>query len=387
MQGARIVSPNFTSDDAYLKTSVQVPEDTHEYSARILVVDDENGPRQALRMLLKEDYDVLMASGPAAARDCLAEEKVDLVITDIRMPDGSGIDLLRHIRSCYPDVQVILLTGFGQLTTAMEAIELGAFAYLEKPFDNLMLLKKVEGSLEKRRAERERRALEYLALQANRFETVGRLLSGTLHDLGTPLSVIGSHIELMRRESLSGTVERRLDIMESQVQHCHDLVRCTMNFLRQAPDPRAQFTLNSVVSTCLDVARPLIARQQIVVQVSLDPNLSNCEGNLVLIRQAVLNLVTNACQAMERQPWERLLTIRTWNEDGLACVCVQDTGAGVPPEHQRRIFDALFSTKAESGTGLGLAVVSHVVRQHGGFVRLETPPEGGARFVLAFPTI
>jgi signal transduction histidine kinase len=338
-------------------------------------------------MLLKEEYDVFLATGPEAGRDTLATQKIDLVITDIRMPESSGIDLLRHVRSCYPDIQVILLTGFGQLGTAMEAIELGAFAYLEKPFDNHVLLKKVEKSLEKRRAERERRALEYLALQANRFETVGRLLSGTLHDLGTPLSVLGSHIELMRREPLTATIERRLEIMESQVQHCHDLVRCTMNFLRQAPDPRAQFTLNGVVSTCLDVARPLISRQQVVVQVYLEPHLANCEGNLVLVRQAILNLITNACQAMERQPWTRVLTIRTWNEDRHACICVQDTGSGVPKEHQRRIFDALFSTKAESGTGLGLAVVSHVARQHSGSVRLETPEEGGARFVICLPCL
>ena len=160
--------------------------ETGSHGASILVVDDENGPRQALRMLLKEEHDVLLASSVAEAMVVLAQTPIDIIITDIRMPTETGLDLLRKVRQHYPEVEVLILTGYGELDTALEAIEYGAFAYLEKPFDKDLMLQKIRACAEKHKQDQNRRALEYLALEANRFETLGRLVSGTLHDLGTP---------------------------------------------------------------------------------------------------------------------------------------------------------------------------------------------------------
>lgn len=384
MSGAQIVASNAATPDAFALVKAAGGAACAARSC-VLVVDDENGPRQSLRMLLKELYDIRLASGVDAAYRILDEEPVELVITDIRMPGGSGLDLLRRVRQTHPEVQVILLTGYGQLDTAMEAIEFGACAYLEKPFDNNVLLEKVDAALEKGRAERERRAMERLALQANRFETVGRLVSGTMHDLGSPLSVIGSHLDLVLSERMPEAAQRRLETMRQQVQHCNELVRSTMNFLRQSPDSRTLFTLNAVVSSCLDVARPLLGRGRTELSVELEPELAPCLGELVLVRQAILNLVTNSCQAMHRQGPPRRITIRTWEARPWVSVSVEDTGPGIADADAQRIFDTLFTTKAEQGTGLGLAVVRHVMERHGGTVHVETPSSGGARFVLRFP--
>ncbi|MBI2431924.1 MAG: hybrid sensor histidine kinase/response regulator [Candidatus Hydrogenedentes bacterium] len=353
--------------------------------SRILVVDDENGPRQALRMLLKEDYDVLLSSGVHQALKLLTEEPVDVVITDIRMPHQTGMDLLRIIKKQNPDVQVIILTGYGQLDTAMEAIEHGAFAYLEKPFDNDVMLNKVRTCLERQRQEDDRRAMEYLAIEANRFETLGRLVSGTMHDLGTPLSVIGTHLELLLSEPRRTDIEKRLDTMKAQVQHCMDLVRTTMNFLRHAPQDREVFDFNGVVRLCVEVARPLLASDHVSVSLDLKPETGQFEGYLVLVRQAILNLIYNACQALERQHDSRGLRLETWIEEDQLMLAIEDNGPGVPVESRLRIFEPLFTTKGAEGTGLGLTVVRNVMHRHGGTVRLEDTGHRGARFVLAFP--
>ena len=352
---------------------------------RILVVDDENGPRQSLRMLLNGEYEVLLSSDVSKAVKILEEDEVDLIITDIRMPQQSGVDLLRTVKENWPDIQVIFLTGYAHLDSAMKAVEYGAFVYLEKPFDNEMMLKYVRSGLEKGRQERERRIMEHLAVEANRFETLGRLVSGMMHDMGTPLSVIGSQIEMIMNNMQREDMMDRLSTMHSQVKHCSDMVRCAMNFLRNDSQGSAPFSMNSVAEMCLEVARPSTRNLSIRVVTDFEPEIGSCIGDLVLVRQAVLNLITNACHAMSGQTEPRELRLRTWIEDGHGCFSVEDTGPGVPAEHREQIFDTFFTTKGEMGTGLGLSVVRNVMRRHKGSVTLVESPGRGAKFVLRFP--
>ncbi len=365
-------------------------------AARILVVDDENGPRQSLRMLLKEEYQVYLADGVKPALEILEQEPVDVIITDIRMPHQNGLDLLREAKRRHADIQVIILTGYGQLDTAMEAIEGGAFAYIEKPFDSAVMLEKIQTCLKKQRQERARRALEYLALEANRFETMGHLVTGAMHDLGTPLSVIATNLDLLLNRffhEMSGVlsapqredIRKRLETMQNQVKHCSDLVRTTMSFIRRAPGSSASVSLNNVIEMCLEVARPFLVNHCVAAETELAMGLPSFEGDLVMVRQAVLNLIYNASQAMHEQAEIRQIRLRTWAEPGYIGLSVEDTGPGVPPEHRERIFETLFTTKGKHGTGLGLTVVKHVMEQHGGDVWLEQPSERGARFVLRFP--
>lgn len=356
-----------------------------EESPRILIVDDENGPRQSLRMLLKEEYEVSMATCVDDALAQLAEAPVDIVITDIRMPRRTGMELLQEARERYKDLEFIILTGYGELDTAMKAIEYGAFAYLEKPFDHATMLEKVRACVDKRRRELDRRALECLAMEANRFETLGRLVSGTMHDLGTPLSVLGTHLELLNANPTPESLAKRLGTMESQVRHCTELVRSTMNFLRHAPDEQTPFDLNSAVDVCIDVAQPLLTRQGVTVYRDFRSDIPICVGDFVLVRQAIINLLYNACQAMEGQPEPRELHLHTRCEEGQLVLTVRDTGPGIPERDRQRVFQTLYSTKGKKGTGLGLSVVRNIMRKHGGDVTLAPRLDRGACFVLRFP--
>ena len=358
--------------------------DARPVRGRVLVVDDENGPRQALRMLLNEDHEVMLAADVDSAQAILQSMKVDLVVTDIRMPRRSGVELLQWVRRWYTDVEVIILTGFGELESAMKAVAYGAFACLEKPFDNALMLQYVQQALLKRRQEKERRQLEELALEANRFETLGRFVSGMLHDLGTPLAVIGSQAEIVL-ESPGANPVPRVEAIKVQAHLCNDIVRSAMGFLRHNTSQMTDVDINVLCSACLEVARPELQREQVRVAVDFAQNLPTCEGDSCLLRQAVLNLVTNAYQAMEDQSRPREIQIRSWQEDGHVCLSVGDTGPGIPEEHRPAVYDTFFSTKGEHGTGLGLAAVRNIVHRHGGEVALHENDGGGALFVLKFP--
>ena len=219
--------------------------------AHVLVVDDENGPRQALRMLLKETYEVHIAESPKEALEILELHPIGVVVSDIRMPKVTGVELLKLIKSKSPDIQVIMMTGYGELETAVMAVEYGAFAYLEKPFDSKKMMDTVAGGCKKFQEERERRVLEELALEASRFETLGRMVSGMMHDLGTPLTVLNSHLELLAMKPDREDILKRIKTMQSQVRYCTDIARNTMDFLRHEKGVDGPIQLNQIVDSCV----------------------------------------------------------------------------------------------------------------------------------------
>ena len=121
-------------------------------SPRILICDDEIGPRESLRMILKDKYELLFAEDGQQAVDRLAEEKVDLILIDINMPRLSGIEALQRIKEIDDEVQVLVITGFGSLDTAIQAMKYGAYDYITKPFDMNAILRLVEKGLARRRS-------------------------------------------------------------------------------------------------------------------------------------------------------------------------------------------------------------------------------------------
>ncbi len=106
-----------------------------EQKASVLIVDDELGPRESLRMILKPLYDVRTATNGQEALDCIQKEKVDLITLDIKMPGLSGMDVLRELRKLGSDAAVVIVTGYGTLTNVHDAIRYGAVDFVSKPFN------------------------------------------------------------------------------------------------------------------------------------------------------------------------------------------------------------------------------------------------------------
>lgn len=118
--------------------------------SRILVVDDELGPREALRLILQDNYEVSTAQNGHQALDCLSKNEFDLVILDIRMPDVNGIDLLAEVKKKVPDTEVVMITAYASVETAASALRHGALDYLIKPFDRKSVIDVVEKGLLRR---------------------------------------------------------------------------------------------------------------------------------------------------------------------------------------------------------------------------------------------
>lgn len=150
--------------------------------ARILIVDDERGPRESLRMILSGSYDVETVESGAEALDLLRTTAIDLVTVDLNMPGMKGDELMRAIRSEFPQTEIIIITGCGSIETAVEGIRHGVFDYLTKPFDVVQVSASVERALERRQSRT--RMIAFL-------EGISRVL-GTDRDAGLVLEELGA---------------------------------------------------------------------------------------------------------------------------------------------------------------------------------------------------
>ncbi|MFH1858624.1 MAG: response regulator [Candidatus Omnitrophota bacterium] len=121
-----------------------------ERKFKVLIVDDEEGPREALRMILKDTYEVLTEERAERAPDRILKENVDVVALDIRMPGINGMELLQNIKKTNPDVEIFLVTGYPSVSTVIEALQFGAYDYVIKPFDQQAVLNVVRRGLNRR---------------------------------------------------------------------------------------------------------------------------------------------------------------------------------------------------------------------------------------------
>ena len=178
---------------------------------QVLVIDDEMGPRESLRMLLKPSYRVHTADTVEKGLQLLNEKRPDAIVMDIRMPGMTGIEGLRRIRQIDPHLSVIMLTGFGALETAKEALRLGANDYISKPFDAREMREVISRNVERTRLHRtsenaaseikelNNRLLQELA-QKERLASLGQASAEFVHDIGNPLTIVWGYVQLLAKK-------------------------------------------------------------------------------------------------------------------------------------------------------------------------------------------
>jgi signal transduction histidine kinase len=227
---------------------------------------------------------------------------------------------------------------------------------------------------------------ESQAAEGERLSTVGKLAAGLVHEINNPLAaILGQAHLLMREAEVSPESRERLRMIIEETSRAARLLKSVQGLSRPRRVERRACALDAEVRAVLDLTQPrrdytgirTVIQLETVPPVWADPD---------QIRQVVLNLVENAQHAMTGHPGERVLTVRTRAEGDRVLIEVLDTGPGIEADVLPRIFDAFFTTKrAGEGTGLGLWVSYDIAEQHGGRLRADNRPGGGAVFVLELP--
>jgi len=389
-------APSFSYRRRTMTAAIELPQ--------ILVIDDEMGPRESLRMLLKPNYQVHTADCVEAGIKLLKEKQPDTIVMDIRMPGISGIEGLRQIREIDPNLSVIMLTGFGALETAKEALRLGANDYISKPFDAREMQQVIDRNVERTRAHRtsehaageikelNNRLLQQLA-QKERLASLGQASAEFVHDLGNPLTIVWGYVQLLakRLEKSDGdngkedaASVKELNIIEQNVRLCRELLTMWQSYGNVEASPPKEISVSGIVREVLKGISPMATENGVQLDVNICEDPCTLVGDALQINRAIQNVVVNAVQAAADKKGK--VTIVCAQKDFYVDLRIEDTGAGIQPAQLPRIFDPYFTTKqAKSGTGLGLYITKKVVEDHNGSIKVESTPGVGTVFTIRLP--
>lgn len=349
--------------------------------AMILVVDDEAGVRSSLRIMLKHDgYQVTTADSGEAALECIAAQRFDLALIDLRMKGIGGLEVLSALRQQSPDTAAIVFTAHGSAETAVEALRQGAHDYLFKPCKTDEILESVRTGLLKRRQAMEVRS---------RFEYA----SDVSHELRNPLTGIGLYLQLLEHCKPEQR-EYHLNLLKQEVSHMKNLTESilTLSWLKASTTGAecAPADLNKVVAQAVSAQQPRAEAAGLELTFEPAPNLPPVRVERDQLAQVVTNLVANAINYTPSGN----VHVSTYldAERRQACLQVQDTGIGIEPEDLPHLFKRFYrgpraKRSGFPGTGLGLAIVKEIVDAHGGDIKVESQVDAGSKFRVWLPLV
>ena len=236
----------------------------------------------------------------------------------------------------------------------------------------------------------DRARLEQQLRQAEKLSALGQMISGVAHELNNPLAVIKGYIDLiLAYHELNPQTRTDLDKVTKECTRAIKLVRNFLAFAREQPAHREMVNINEIITRIADLHRFEFQIAKIKLILNLSPSLPQTHADPDQVQQLIINLVSNAIQAMAEIPAARVLSISTEPKNGeLLLIRIEDSGPGVPAELENRIFEPFFTTKpVGTGTGLGLSIAHSILSDHHGRIFYQKSTFGGAAFVLEFPVV
>jgi signal transduction histidine kinase len=424
---AAIVDPLIEASDAIAEIIEATPA---KRRGTLLVVDDEDGPRQSMRVIFKDDYDLLLAEDGPTAIKLAQENEIDVAVLDIRMAGMSGIEVLERLKYVKPDIEAIMMTAFETTDTIRQALRLRACDYINKPFDIAQMRAAVNQAMQRRMLESEihssaEKVQELIVeLQSQRIEeqiakTRGDIYASIIHDINGPLTVISgfvqvlskhlNHINRLEVEDLE-FIKDRLRIIARQVQNCIEISRRYLGFLRRQSDENVpsvsvsqllrdleqivrvhpSLMENEFSTTPLagEIAVKINGTDLIQILLNLTVNAFQCApfGHRVEVGGEVLRAPLNLAEFKDGLN-DRLLNVESLdNTAPLVKLWVRDNGPGISSEVLPKIFQPYFTTKGpRQGTGLGLNIVQRLIKEGSGALHCHTQPGEGTTFTIYLP--
>ena len=226
-------------------------------------------------------------------------------------------------------------------------------------------------------------------LQTEKLASLGQMVTSVAHELSNPLTSIMGYAQRLLANPPGPTAKDELNSILLEAERAGRILRNLLSSARETKPERRPVDLNEIVERTLELRRYEFAMDNIAVATELDWALPCVPGDPDQLQQVATNLVVNAAQAIQHGRGRGTIRVRTAPGDGnRARLEVSDDGPGIPPGILARIFDPFFTTKpAGIGTGLGLSIVHGIVREHGGNIRVQSPPGGGATFVVELPGV
>jgi signal transduction histidine kinase len=358
---------------------------------KLLLIEDDASVVASLKLLLKSRYEIHSESTVASGVSRFRDLSPSLVVLDLRLPDGEGLEVLREIRRMDAKIPVVVLTGYASMRTAEESLRLGASDYLHKPFDGFVLKSRIDQLLLARElpenpAVPSESSVQDLDVAALKLKADASAMF--LHDVAGPMSVA-----LTSAHYLCDFLENQHP-SDSHTQKRVELMMNAMGFLSGLFEQSRSIECFSrlpvfavKVSKIVDLALLLVQAKAMENNVPIEVRLSNADTlvrvNLFALARVLVNLLQNAFEAVRGVPGGRVTLVSDCS-DGHVNFSILDNGLGIPPELMERIFEPHFTTK-ENGGGLGLHISKHLITNMCGDIVLRSTPGHSCCFSIMLP--
>jgi signal transduction histidine kinase len=371
---------------------------------RILVVDDEANVREMVSKIVSlMGHEAVTSENGREALEILKNEPFSIVITDVKMPEMDGFELMKAVRDQFPGIYTICMTAHGASYTYTDVVGVGATDYISKPFTIDEMMAKLN------RVIREKDLIKDLTQKSTELEKANEelkrldqlkstFISSVSHELRTPLTVIKEFISLML-EGHVGTLtedqEEYLGIAKKNIIRLTNLIETLLDFSRieSGKGLKLKFEPTRLMEVVEDAVMTLsqqLEEKRITLENRLDPDMPTVLIDRNRWVEVFINLIGNG---IKFTPPGGKITVDsrglTEKRDYLKVV-VTDTGVGISPEDLSKVFDRFYQggrtqTGLITGTGLGLAIVKEIVEAHRGYIQAESKSDNGASFVLTLP--
>jgi len=357
----------------------------------LLVVDDNTVHMIALSNALMDtgEYQVTAVSSAHEALKLLQQQRFDLVLTDLRMPEMDGIEFLRRAHEFDSDIVGVVMTGHGAIDTAIEAMKAGALDYVLKPFKLATIVPVLRRGLEVRQLRKEvaqlqsrvREHVVELEVANQELEAFSYTVS---HDLRAPLRVISGMSTVLVQSyapQMPGEAQQLVTRISSSADHMSQLIDHLLEFssLSRQPVAKRSIDVAAIVLEVLDMLYQSNINNRIKVVVG---DLPAANADPLLLRQVYSNLLSNAFK-FTRLKKDPQVEIGCKSEGAENIYFVRDNGAGFDMSQAAdlfKVFHRLHHKNQFEGTGVGLAFVHRIVQRHGGRIWAEAAVNQGATF-------
>jgi len=360
---------------------------------KVLLVEDDASVVASLRLFLKSDYEVYSASTVSSGVDLFKSLKPSLVVLDLRLADGDGLEVLRGIRCVNPIAPVIVLTGYASMKTAEESLRLGASDYLHKPFDGSKLKSRINElttaiSSQSRGVDDASESISVPAQRILELERRAQASSLFLHDVANPVTTA-----LTAAEFLCDVIASDPERFDKEIRDIGNLLYSSMGFISGLFEQSgslegmrrleaSEVAIERIVDLAANMVRVEAQTNKVTVAVHLqNRNAKVCVNRFALAR-VLVNLLRNAIAAVK--PHTGRVALMADVVDGHVEFSVLDNGPGISPDLTERIFEEHFTTKAE-GSGLGLYICKRLVENMKGVISVRNEPSQGCRFFISIP--
>ena len=365
----------------------------------LLVVDDEEGIRKVLSIALADmGYRVRTAVNGAEALRIFEDARPPIVLTDIKMPEMDGIELLRRLKKISPETEVIMVTGHGDMDLAIKSVKYEATDFVTKPINDEVLeiaLNRAQERIAMRRKINEyTRNLEQLVrdktqelVDAERLAAVGQTVAGLSHAIKNITGglkggafVLEKGIELSDQKYLM----QGWEMIKGNVDKITNLSMDLLNYAKATELNIQPCDPVQPAREIVDLMRPRAQELGIELIGDFPKNLKSCQFDPDLISRCLLNLVTNAidaCRYDDPDRADKFVTVRVQKARGWGVEYqVLDNGCGMNAATQKNIFKQFFTTKGSEGTGIGLMITKKIIDEHKGVIEVESEEGAGSKF-------